>query len=478
MVDFSQYQPPGVYIEEELASSVNVVGARPAITAIVGPARGHRLFTETVSLQEGGSAPLTQTGVDTNSIVVTDSGGNTYEVGVHYTVSTDGEGVTSIEGIFADSESESGSESEGDFLTPGSYTVSYEYTDADYHNPARFTDFDDVQDAYGPPLDLDTGDILSPLSFAAKFAFENGARELLLCATTGSSSSTNSSELNAAYEKIQSLHYVNLVVPLPVGIENNDIDTVINGLRSHVENASAEGFFRLGVIGTDTAVTTDPDALADVSSSRVVLAYPNRLHYFHGFANLTLEVSGYYLAAAYAGRISSLRAHEPLTKKRIYGFSGFPASVLQTMTRANKNQWSSAGVAVTELTRQNTLVVRHGVATDVSSSQSKEISLTRARDALVTLLQETLDNANLIGSYIDDDTPGRVKGIVGGVLESAVSQDTIVSYNGLKVRQLTGDPSVIEVKFQYVPAYPLNYIVISFSVNTETGETTLLDQGN
>src|SRR5690606_27020197 len=100
MVDFSQYQPPGVYIEEELSSSVNVVGARPAIAAIVGPARGHRLFTETVSLQEGGSAPLTQTGVDTNSIVVTDSGGNTYEVGVHYTVSVDGEGVTSIEGIF------------------------------------------------------------------------------------------------------------------------------------------------------------------------------------------------------------------------------------------------------------------------------------------------------------------------------------------------------------------------------------------
>ncbi len=57
------------------------------------------------------------------------------------------------------------------------------------------------------------------------------------------------------------------------------------------------------------------------------------------------------------------------------------------------------------------------------------------------------------------------------MLEHAVLTGTIVAYTGLAVRQRSLDPTVIEVKFSYLPAYPLNYIVISFSVNVATGAT-------
>jgi hypothetical protein len=41
----------------------------------------------------------------------------------------------------------------------------------------------------------------------------------------------------------------------------------------------------------------------------------------------------------------------------------------------------------------------------------------------------------------------------------------------LAVRQTSStDPTVVEVKFAYKPAYPLNYIVISFSIDMSTGD--------
>src|SRR5690606_23748847 len=107
-------------------------------------------------------------------------------------------------------------------------------------------------------------------------------------------------------------------------------------------------------------VTDDPTVLAAAAlSSRVMVAWPNKLHYFDGYNNQTVEIGGHYLAAAYAGRMISLQPQVPLTRKRIFGFSGIPNSVLQTMSRSNKDAWSSGGVAVTEINRAGQMVVRH-----------------------------------------------------------------------------------------------------------------------
>ena len=47
MPDFvNQYLPPGVYVEEETTSLVNVVGSAPASPGIYGPAVGYRTYTE------------------------------------------------------------------------------------------------------------------------------------------------------------------------------------------------------------------------------------------------------------------------------------------------------------------------------------------------------------------------------------------------------------------------------------------------
>jgi hypothetical protein len=245
-----------------------------------------------------------------------------------------------------------------------------------------------------------------------------------------------------------------------------------------VIEASNEGNYRVGILGLDKGATVDPlTSVTSFRSPRMVMAYPNRLHYYHGFRNLTTEVSGYYLAAAYAGRLASQPVQTPLTKKEIDGFSGFPADLLQTMTMTRKNALSDGGVAVTEFARSsgNRMVVRHGTTTDRTNVQTRELSLVRAKDALVNLLYETIDSSGLIGGYITEDTPAAITAVMTGVLESAKQNDVIVDYTGLAIRQRTVDPSVMEVKFAYRPAYPLNYIVVSFSIDTSTGQTTIDD---
>lgn len=483
MPDFTTYQPPGVYIEEDLSSLVNVIGVRPTVVALVGPSVGYRRNTEAVILSGEDPVQLARLGINPASVEVRAPDGTVYTLNTDYTVTT----AAGADGDIATTADNTTSVARVGGLTPGAIEdgalvyVSYRYTNADYYAPLRVRDFDDVQDAFGPPIDIESGSIVSPLSFAAKVAFENGANQVVLVSTTGSATETTRTELNAAYNKLAALYDVNVVVPLPVGITGNeaapgDTYNVGTDLKGHLDSMALNGLFRVGILGYERTVTIDPlTAVSNFRSSRMVLSWPNRLHYFHGYTNQTIEVGGHYLAAAYAGRLASLPVQMPLTKKQISGFSGFPSSVTQTLTPTQKNTWGDAGIAVTELTRDGRLVVRHGTTTNRTNIQTRELSLVRAKDALVNLLQETVDSSELVGTWIDEDTPSRVKGVVGGVLEAAKGNRVIVDYQGLKIRQLPGDPSVLEVKFQYQPAYPLNYIVVSFSINTSTGETTVLD---
>lgn len=480
------YSPPGVYIEEETTPVVAAVGILPTVVAIVGPAVGYRVHTEAITLEATTPVSLAKLGVfgpadPTHGAAfrVTAADGTPYE-GSDYDFLAAG-GEDGQIGTTQDNTSTLARDDTGNIGDGETVYVSYRYQDTSYNAPLRARDYDDVKDAFGEPLDLDTGAILSPLSLAARLALENGASELVLVATTGSATATTRAELQAALAKLGGVQDVNVVVLLPVGITGTPTaagDTVNVGsdLKTHVEAASADGNFRIGILGYEKTVTVTPETLAaGFSSSRVMLAWPNRLNYFNGYANQTLEISGYYLAAAYAGQLSSYPMQMPLTKKTIRGFAGLPSSVVQAMTVAQKNAWSDAGVAVTEVARTGLLVVRHGTSTDRTNVNSREVSLTRARDAKVRLIQDTAERAELIGTPIDAETPIRIKGVIAGCLETAKRNGLIVDWINLKVRVRSVDPSVIEVKYEYRPAYPLNYIVISYSIDTRTGETTLLE---
>lgn len=481
--DFSQYQPPGVYVEEETTPLVSVVGVSPTVVAIVGPSVGYRVHTQAVTLSGTTPATLEKLGINPSTgLSVAAADGTVFPSSKYATVAAagvDGDIGTTTDNTLTLARIVTGT---ADIPDGATVYVTYRYSDASFYSPLRATDFDDVKDAYGEPINLTTGEVTSPLSLAAKIAFENGAGQVVLVATDDAAASlTTRANLSEAMAKLESIYDVNVVVPLPVGLSGTtssagDTENVAADLKSHVEVQSALNSFRIGIIGFEKTVTRAPEVLAAATrSSRIMMAWPNRLSYYNGATNTMMEVAGYYLAAAYAGRLASLTVQTPLTKKQIRGFAGLPASMAQTMTITAKNTWSAAGVAVTEVARDGRLVVRHGTTTKTDTTTTREASLVRAKDALINLIQLTADRTDMIGSPIDDTTPIRVKGVIQGCLETALNTGIIIGYNNLKVRQTPADPSVIEVKFQYRPAYPLNYIVVSFSINTTTGETNVIE---
>lgn len=494
-IDFSQYRHPGVYVDAGTNPTLATAGVAPTVICLIGSGVGYNTFVETISFASASAVVLTKKGINPASIQVrgyitdpnasgqsipylfaADAGETPHD----YSVSTNTSG--GAENSTTTVTKTSGGKIETAYP---SVTVSYQYTDASYHALNFFEDYTSIADTYGPALDPTSGALVSPLTFAAGVSVINGANQIYAIAlnpVTG----TVAQQFADAYQTLSANNVnVNLVVPLFDGVTDQAaIGGMLATLNAALQADANKGVLRMAVTGLDSGYTgsiANVAALASgISSSRIVLAYPNALEYYNGVLNATQTVDGYYLAAAYAGVLAKQDPQMPLTHKVVQGFSGITASVLKTLTPTNKDTLAKGGVAVVEPDRAGRLRVRHGLTTDYAGGiLNREISLVRAQDALYNLLQDTMENSGLIGIPIDDTTALRVKSIVSGALETAknATSGLITDYNSLAVRQQSppsGDPTVIDVRFAYKPPWPLNYILVSFTVDTTNEAVTNL----
>lgn len=492
-IDFSQYRHPGVYVDAGTNPTLATAGVAPTVICIIGSGVGYNTFTETISFASASSAVLTKHGINPASIQVrgyitdpnasgqsvpylfqADVGATTHD----YSVSTNTSGG-------AENSTTTITKSGGGKIEAGYpvVTVSYQYTDASYHALNFFEDYTSIVDTYGPALDPSSGTLVSPLTFAAGVAVLNGANQVYAIALNPATG-TVAQQFADAYQTLSANNVnVNLVVPLFDGVTDQAaLGGMLATLNAALQADAIKGVLRIAVTGLDQSYIgsiTNVAALATgISSKRIVLAYPNALEYYNGVLNATQTVDGYYLAAAYAGVLAKQDPQMPLTHKVIQGFSAITSSVLKTLTQTNKDALAKGGVAVVEPDRAGRLRVRHGLTTNYAGGiLQREISLVRAQDALYNLLQDTMENSGLIGIPITDTTALQVKSIVSGALETAknVTGGLITDYSQLAVRQQTppsGDPTVIDVRFAYKPPWPLNYILVSFTVDTSNGSVS------
>jgi hypothetical protein len=476
LVDFrSGYVPPGVYVTADSSGSVGVVGVGATVVCLVGRGLGYNTFTETVSFAGGNVAPLTQQGIDPESIVVFDSSQTYVEDAsptLHdYSVVQTGSGPTLVTTI--------NREPSGALPTSTTVTVTYHYTNSTYYGLNSFSDYASFVDVYGQPFDPSTGNLISPLSMAAQVAFQNGANVIFAVSLSGTGSTA--SQFAAALALTLTNFDINIVVPLYEDATNGTTaESYLGALESYLVTAEADGYPRIALVGLPQAFTgTGPDVLAtQVAYRRIVLVWPQAFQFYNSINNVTQTVDGIYFAAACAGVLAGQAINRGLTRSQIKNFSGIPLAVAQTLTGTNKNLWSSKGVSVAEVNRNSQLVVRHGVTTDVSSVQNREISIVREQDALFDLIQISLNQANLIGTPIIATTAMSVKAIISSALETLLTAGTIAGYTNLLVRQQAlpgGDPTVIECTFSWQPTYPLNYITVVFSLDLNTGNLTTTD---
>lgn len=494
-IDFSRYNPPGVYVEDTTSPIVTSVGLPDAVACLVGPALGFVTATESVVISSTEGAVLSNRGIFVTAVpgppaiaapTVVKLDGTPLTENTDYTLSVDASGpggaanaVTTITRV-----SSTTNVADGDTVT-----ITYSYADSDYYQPQSFEDFDLILRTYGtpltatPPTNPNDSQVASPLSYAAQQAFQNGATRVI-CVAVNPADGSLQQQYKAAYAKISTLYEATLVTPVftdDLNVSSGTVaqltTTLVQDLETHCVSASDQGYARIGIFGlprnySEADLTVDALA-ALVTNKRVMIVYPQRLQVFNSATNQITEVAGCFLAAATGGLLSNLPVNTGLTHQGISGFTGLSAPVSQKMTKTFKDTLSRSGVNVVEINRLGQMWSRHGVTTDMSSLTTREVSMIRIADRLYELVQTGMEASQLIGQPIDADMTMKVKAALTSILEQAVSSAVIVDYQNLTVTQQVypqGDPTIIECKFAYQPAVPLNYIVISFAVNLNTGE--------
>lgn len=480
MVDFrSGYVPPGVYVSADSNAVASAVGVTPTGVCLVGPGLGYQTYSEQVQFSTGlPTVTLTQFGIQQASVVVSLTSGGTTTVYVKDTGTTFDYAQATTHASLPDAVTTLTWESTGNIPQGTLVTVTYNYTNASYFALNQFSDFQTFVDVYGTPLDPATGVVTSPISLAAQVAFENGANNLYAVALNGG---VSASSYNAAYALTSNSYDINVIVPVyPTGSIADDSAhaAYAAGLSAHLTGAETDGFPRVAITGVPEtfASTVLPTTVAQqFDYKRVMLVWPNQILFYNTALNTSQVIGGSYLAAACAGLCANLPLNQGLTRQQVHSFTGLSPAAIATETTTSKNSWSAGGVAVAEINRTNQMVIRHGVTTDTSSVITREFSIVRCQDALFTTVQETLEQAQLIGTPITSTTALSVKAILTGALETALGIGIIQNYANLTVRQQSlpsGDPTVIECVFSYQPTYPLNYITVSMTLDLSTGQLT------
>lgn len=475
----NQYNPPGVYVEEVPPPASNAVASNvPSLLALVGPSVAYRTYSEAVVLSGETPVQLSKLGIDTTTVVVTNESGTPYVLDTDYELVT-AAGEDQDAGETLDNPTTINRIGAGGITDNAVVYVHYRFTDAEQFAAQTFTDPDDVIDFFGPAFEDDGVTIKSPLTLAATVALANQSAAVVCVSSREADEGdrpagwtgpfTTQPLLAAAYNQIVNDPRISVVVPISAGM-NASTDAVGTDLLTSINASVVNGLRRTGVIGAERLSAESGTTVAGaIDSERVLLAWPPAVNYFNPQKSVSVEVGGIYLAAALGAMLTSRRPQVPLTRKRVRGFSSIPSAVLNTLTRSAKDALSSGGVTVIEPDFNQNLVVRHGVTTKVGTIHDREISLTRSQDVLVNRLLNTFSDSGLIGGPLTLTSLISLKATAIGVLESLVQQGVIDNYQNLRVRSLGVDPSVVEVKFEYKPIYPLNYIIIRFGINTETG---------
>lgn len=483
MVDFTSYAPPGVYVEDISQDIVTPLtpGVPENLLCIVAEAQGYQVTVENIAVFSLTATALANAEVIQDATLVLRTLTGTLLVeDADYVVATEvvnNANITTIKRLPINPLTASPVG-----VTDGQLVrVTYSFIDTNYYTPQRFSNYNALAAVYGPALTSVVGaadPVVSPLSLAAKVAFENGAGEIIAL-PIDHGTGTYRENFAAAYEKLVTDHRISVmavVIPETEADTGAELVEYCTDMKQHCDAAASNGFGRTiitgGSIVYDEVDTPYEDVATTTVNKRVVLVYPTRYNLNNAKTAHIVEVGAGYAAAALGGRLVLNSVEKSLTRQVVRSFDSIPSSIQQKMTVPFKNNLSASGVCVIETDRLDRLVVRHAVTTDMSALNTREISLVRIADVLLQDIQVGLDTSGLIGDPIDAEMTIRVKGALVGLLEQAVDENTIVSYTQVLVRQLAlpgGDPSVIECQFAYQPAVPLNYIVVKFTLNLLTG---------
>lgn len=500
------YTPPGLSVQEIVGTSVSPILAGPTTLCIVGLSSGSVNGLEQITLAYGDAdnnpitpdapIPVLLRGLPSDTILngvseVRDAfTGVVYVPITDYTVQNSARTITPV--------------AAGGIANGTVVRVRYTYTPAGYFEPFRCDSIQAVEERYGSAWSADGLSIGSPVSHAALVAFENGAPFIyiqpLFVGTTVPTQPTATEAASAAtwgntFVKLRDVSDINVITPVigqvdditgtATDVSSATLQSIFVALQDHLWYMKTQDQWVMGVMGEDsskgvevTSTTIQNHALAlqqrydgDINE-HLVLVTPSKFARGTAGPNQTMFVGGQYAAAGVAGQLASRRVQTPLTRKPLNGF----LKVADIRSKAQKNAEAEAGLLVIEQ-RGTTVQMRHGLTINNSGVLKREISIVRSKHFMIESLYNTFETQIIGQVFADAEAPVVVRSAVIATLERLRSLDIISRYRGVDARLLVGDPTIAEVRFDYQPVAPLNYVRIVFSMNFDTQTITQVNPG-
>lgn len=368
--------------------------------------------------------------------------------------------------------------------------ISWKYTPADHWNAKSYTSVSDIKAKFGESFSADEKSVNSPISLAAEIAMNNGAKTIWiqpLFKPTGINDSTPKQPATAAegnwtatLTKLQTIENLGVIVPIvgqDASLNNANMSGIFASCRKFIEaqrNANQTYVILIaGEDGTYSSTSATSEVLQNHAQlldgdQQAVLVSPSIFQTITPTKNNKINIGGQYAAAAVAGRMVSLSASKSLTRRAITGFTGIP----DPKSKDEKNLDAQSGLLVIEDNGVN-IQVRHAITAaggDAAPGASQsELSVVRAKQKMVSSLLNTIDT-QIVGQIVADSSAELViESSVRGVLQTLVDDKEIVGFNNVVATTKSYNPTIIDIAFNYRPAFPVNYVNINFSVDVTNG---------
>lgn len=485
------YTPPGVSVDEVLSPSVQTILADAALVAVVGEASGFQSGTAVTTVAPGNApivitAPSQSVFVDNTFTAVFNLLDPTQGQGANNSGYTAGSGGDYTAALSTDKKTLTVTPTDsGDLATNGG-TVKFvfKFVPDNYFIPIRLDSQAAIEQRFGPAI-TDSG-IGSPLSFAASKAIENGAATVVCLplfnqdsegVRTSATDVTAPAAWQASFASLRDFEDINILVPAPSNGTNNE--AIFLAAQNHLATMALQGQYIVTVLGADSSEDTTVATASDLRTwatvlqsstvaEQIIFVSPSRFTVRLPTSQNTITVGGQYAAAAIAGMIAGRPITASLTRKVLAGF----VAVADTRDQSGKNADAANGLLVIEQ-KGGVLQIRHAITLDTSSAARREIGVVRAKHHMIESLRSTIDSQIIGQTPATSSAPTLVMNTVISVLEDLRSRNELVGYSGVQARIVTNDPTTVEVRFSYQPAFPLNYVHIEFSLDLSAGITDI-----
>jgi hypothetical protein len=495
------YTPPGVKVTEIQNPVPSTILSLPALVALVGRSPGIVARTDAVTLSGTTAVALPGAPLDATMVLadikLVMNATNPADAPSGYTVAATG-ASNATQVVFDATAHTVARNATATAVVPDGATVyiTYTYIPADFYKPILLDNMTDIEARFGTAFDSTGTTINSRLTLGAQIAFENGAQQVVLLPlfynNTGVKQQPTDAQAAAAatwadnFVALRDIEDINVIIPVvgqsDANVGDSNMLAISQALQDHIHFMKTEQQYSIGVTGEDSSASTAVAQAATLQThaatiagryggadaENMVLVSPSKFSRVLPSGSAQINVGGQYVACAIGGMLASRDVSQTLTRKIVSGFS----AVTDSRTKAQMNTDAGSGLCVV-YQRNGAVTVRHAVTSDTSSAVKREISIVRAKHRVIESVRDTIDS-QIIGQVIaDGDAPSSVAATIAAVLEQIKQLGDIVDYSDVQARTLTIDPTTIEVRFSYKPAFPVNYVNIVFALDLTTGDLTV-----